>query len=491
MKLHEMTARELASALEAGEVSAVEVTQAFFERIDAVDDQVGAYLTLTRESALRQAEEADIRRKRGEDVPPLLGVPIALKDNLCTDGVRTTCASRMLEHFVPPYDATVVTRLKEAGMPILGKTNMDEFALGSSTEYSALKKTRNPWNLQRVPGGSSGGSAAAVAASLAPLALGTDTGGSIRQPAAFCGIVGMKPTYGLVSRFGLVAAASSLDQIGTMTKDVADTALLLNVIAGYDPYDSTSVKREIPDYFASLESDVSKLRIGMPVEFFAADIHPEVRAAIEAAVKRMEALGAEVVEVKLPHSAYALSAYYVIASAELSSNLGRFDGVRYGHRANVEGDVFTMFRHSRSEGFGPEVKRRILLGTYVLLSGNYRDYYLQAMKVRALIAKDFEQAFQQCDVIVAPATANVAFPFDGVPDPAEMHALDLFTVPVNLAGLPAISLPCGLNSEGMPIGMQLIGPTFGEVQLLQAAYALEQEIGPLPKQPQLEVESND
>lgn len=491
MKLHEMSARELASALAAGEVSAVEVTQAFFDRIDAVDDQIGAYVTLMRESALQQAEEADARRKQGEDVPPLLGVPIALKDNLCTDGVRTTCASKMLEHFVPPYDATVVTRLKEAGMPILGKTNMDEFALGSSTEYSALKKTRNPWNPERVPGGSSGGSAAAVAASLAPFSLGTDTGGSIRQPAAYCGIVGMKPTYGRVSRFGLVAAASSLDQIGTMTKDVADTALLLNVIAGYDPYDSTSVDEEVPDYFASLEAGVSKLRLGIPAEFFAAEINAEVREAIDASIKRLEALGAEIVEVQLPHSEYALSTYYVIASGELSSNLGRYDGVRYGHRADVEGDVFNMFRHSRSEGLGPEVKRRILLGTYALLSGNFRDYYLQAMKVRALIAKDFEQAFEACDVIVAPTTGNVAFRFDGVVDPAEMHALDLFTVPVNLAGLPALSMPCGLNSEGMPIGLQLIGPKFGEVQLLQAAYALEQEIGPLPKQPELEVKSND
>lgn len=491
MKLHKMTARELASALNSGELSAVEVTRGYFDRIEAVDEQVGAYLTLTQENALRQAEEADKRRKNGGETPALLGVPIALKDNLCTDGVRTTSASKMLADFVPPYDATVVTHLKAAGMPILGKTNMDEFALGSSTEYSALKTTRNPWDLGRVPGGSSGGSAAAVAASLAPFALATDTGGSIRQPAAFCGIVGMKPTYGRVSRFGLIAAASSLDQIGTMTRDVADTAMLLHVIAGHDPLDSTSIDQDVPDYAASLDADVRKMRIGLPAAFFEAGMDPEVKSSIEAAIQRLEASGAEIVEIDLPHSEYALAAYYIIASAELSSNMGRYDGVRYGQRAQVEGDVFNMFRHTRSEALGPEVKRRILLGTYALLSGNYNEYYMQALKVRTLVAQDFEQAFAKCDVIATPATAGVAFGFEGVNDPLEMHALDLFTVPVNLAGLPALSLPCGLNGEGLPIGLQLIGPAFGEISLLQAAYALEQEIGPLPKQPELEVVSND
>lgn len=475
MELSAKTAHELADLLADRQVSAVELTQSVLNRIQSVEPTLGAYLTLQEETTLAQAAEIDRRRTAGTELGPLAGIPVALKDNLCTDGVRTTCASKILETFVPPYDATVVSRLKAAGAVFTGKTNMDEFAMGSSTENSALKKTRNPWDTSRVPGGSSGGSAVAVAADEAILALGSDTGGSVRQPAAFCGVVGMKPTYGRVSRFGLIAFASSLDQIGPFAKDVEDCAILLSVIAGHDPLDSTSVSPDVPDYRGALRRGVKGLTVGLPTEYFAEGIDPGVKQSVMAAVRRLEAEGASVREVSMPHTEYALATYYLIAPAEASSNLARYDGVRYGHRTQVADDVITMFKHTRCEGFGDEVKRRIMLGTYALSAGYYDAYYLKAQKVRTLIRRDFEQALEQCDVLVTPTTPSVAFRMGEKTDnPMQMYLSDICTITVNLAGLPGLSVPCGLTTEGLPVGLQVIGKAFDEVTLLQVGYAVEQ-----------------
>ncbi len=463
----------LGPLLAAGEVSAVEVTEAFLARIEAVDDKIRAYLTVDRQGALAQARAAAQRLARGEG-GPLTGVPLALKDVLATAGLRTTCASRMLENFVPPYDATVVARLREAGAVFLGKVNMDEFAMGSSTENSAFGPTHNPWHRDHIPGGSSGGSAAAVAADLCTASLGSDTGGSIRQPASHCGVVGLKPTYGRVSRFGLVAYASSLDQIGPLTKEVRDAAVLLKAIAGHDPKDSTSAAVPVPDYPAVLGQEIKGLKIGVPREYFGEGVDPEVAAAVTRALHTLEGLGAELVEVRLPHTEYAVAAYYLIATAEASSNLARYDGVKYGFRAAGK-NLLETYYHTRTQGFGAEVRRRIMLGTYALSAGYYEAYYRKASQVRALIRKDFDDAFGKCAVIAAPVAPTPAFRLgEKVDDPLTMYLSDIFTLAVNLAGIPGMSVPCGLSRAGLPIGLQLLGPPLGEEVLLQTAYAFEQ-----------------
>jgi len=477
VNLCDLTIHDARRRLDAGEVSAEELTQAVLDRILAVDNDVRAYLTLTPEEAMERARAADsvgVRSIAPQHPAPLQGIPLAIKDVLCTAGVSTTCGSRILENFVPPYDATVVARLKAAGAVLLGKTNTDEFAMGSSTENSAFFPTHNPWDLSRVPGGSSGGSAAAVAAGECLGALGTDTGGSVRQPAALCGIVGLKPTYGRVSRYGLVAFASSLDQVGVLTKDVTDAAILLGVIAGYDPLDSTSVDTSVPDYTAALTGDIRGMRVGVPKEYFIEGMQPEVEAAVRAALDQLADLGAEIVEVSLPHTDYALPVYYLIAPAEASANLARYDGVRYGLR--VPGpDLEATYEASRGQGFGPEVKRRIMLGTYALSAGYYDAYYLKAQKVRTLIKQDFDRAFEQVDVIAAPTTPTTAFRIgEKVDDPLQMYLSDVFTLSVNLAGICAISLPCGFDAQNLPIGMQVMGPAFGEEAILRVAYAYEQ-----------------
>ena len=488
MELHALRAHELRELLDRGEISSVELTKSLLQRIEAVDGALGSYVTVRAEEALKEAEEADRRIREKRDVRPLTGIPVSLKDNICTAGTRTTCGSRMLSNFVPPYDATVVTRLKEQGAPILGKLNMDEFAMGSSTETSAFGLTRNPWDLERVPGGSSGGPAAAVAAGAAILALGSDTGGSIRQPAALCGIVGLKPTYGLVSRYGLVAFASSLDQIGPMTRDVKDAALLLAAIAGHDPLDATSIPGERADFLAELGRGVEGLVIGLPGELFGEGISPEVKEAVNAAIRVLEGLGARIEEISLPHARYALAVYYMIAPAEASSNLARYDGVRYGYRTEEASDVLTMFQRTRAEGFGAEVKRRIMLGTYALSAGYYDAYYLKALKVRTLIRRDFEKAFERCHLIVTPTTPSVAFRIgEKAENPLEMYQSDMCTVPANLAGVPGISVPCGLSADGLPIGLQLLAPALGEPLLLRAAAAYEAAAGWTSMRPRLEV----
>lgn len=479
MQLHELTIREAGRLLRSGEVSAVELAEALIDRIVAVDNEVRAYLTLTPELALEQARAADRRlaeaRRSGDDdeLPPLLGIPLAIKDVLCTAGVPTTCGSRILEDFVPPYDATVVARLKGAGFVMLGKTNTDEFAMGSSTENSAYFTTHNPWDLSRVPGGSSGGSAAAVAAGEALGALGTDTGGSVRQPAALCGVVGLKPTYGRVSRYGLVAFASSLDQAGPIARSVADAAVLLGAIAGHDPLDSTSSPRPVPDYAASLGAGIQGLRVGVPNEYFVPGMEPGVEAAVRQALADLEALGAVVEPVSLPHTEYALPVYYLIAPAEASANLARYDGVKYGYSAPA-GELWEMYKRTRGQGFGAEVKRRIMLGTYALSAGYYDAYYLKAQKVRTLIRQDFERAFERVDVVAAPTSPTVAFPIGArAEDPLQMYLSDVLTLSLNLAGLCGISVPCGL-SEGLPVGLQVIGRPFDEETILRVAYAYEQ-----------------
>lgn len=482
MNLPFESAHEMAEALARREVSAREVTGAVLDRLEALEPQVRAFLARTPEAALAQAETVDRRRAAGESLHPLAGVPIALKDNLCTRGVPTTAGSRLLENFRPPYSATVVERLQEAGLPLVGKTNLDEFAMGASTENSAFGPTRNPWDLERVPGGSSGGSAAAVAAGQVPWALGSDTGGSIRQPAAFCGLVGLKPTYGRVSRFGLIAFASSLDQIGTITRDVTDAALLLELVAGHDPRDSTSVDVPVPAYSRELRPDPRGLRIGLPRQYFGEGIDPQIKDAVRQAVERLADQGAEVRELSLPSVDHALACYYIIAPAEASSNLGRYDGVRYGWRARPDGrppqDVTEMFLRTRGEGFGPEVKRRIMLGTYALSAGYYDAYYLKAQKVRTLIRLEFDRAFSEVDVLVTPTTPTTAFRIgEQVDDPLRMYLNDLCTVTINLAGLPAISVPCGRDRSGLPMGLQVIGRPFDERGLLRAAYAFEQVAG--------------
>jgi aspartyl-tRNA(Asn)/glutamyl-tRNA(Gln) amidotransferase subunit A len=461
----------LAEALRKGEVSSREVTEAFLARIRQVEPQVSAYLMVTEEQALARADEVD----RGAGSGPLRGVPVAIKDVLCTQGIRTTCASKILADFVPPYDATPVVKAREAGMPCLGKTNMDEFAMGSSTENSAFGPTRNPWNLECVPGGSSGGSAAAVAAGEAPLAFGSDTGGSIRQPASFCGIVGLKPTYGRVSRYGLVAFASSLDQVGPLAGDVRDCALFLHLMAGYDPLDSTSAPTEKPDYCAALTGDIKDLRFGIISELNGEGIDAPVLQAVRKAADFLADHSQGCEEVSLPHLPYSLPCYYLIAPAEASSNLARYDGVKYGFRAaGHDDDVLEMYLATRGEGFGPEVKRRIMLGTYALSAGYYDAFYLKAMKVRTLVAQDFQRALERCDVLISPTSPTVAFKLgEKTADPLQMYLSDIGTIPINLAALPAISIPCGF-SDGLSIGLQLIARPFEETTLLRAAYAFEQ-----------------
>ncbi|NLM45404.1 MAG: Asp-tRNA(Asn)/Glu-tRNA(Gln) amidotransferase subunit GatA [Firmicutes bacterium] len=473
--LAHLTVAELAEKLQKKEVSAREAALAALEQIEALDRKIKAYITVTADEALAAADAVDARRSKGEKLGPLAGVPMALKDNLCTKGVPTTCASKLLENFIPPYDATVVERLRQAGAVMLGKTNLDEFAMGSSTENSAFFTTRNPWDTARVPGGSSGGSAAAVAADEAYFALGTDTGGSIRQPAAFCGVVGLKPTYGRVSRFGAVAFASSLDQIGPMTKDVRDCALVLNVIAGLDERDSTSADVEVSDYTAFLEEDIRRMKLGIPKEYFAAGVNSEVKAAVRKAIDLLVSLGAEAEEISLPHTEYGIPVYYLIAPAEASSNLARFDGVRYGFRAEAD-NLLDMYRKTRSQGLGSEVKRRIMLGTYALSSGYYDAYYLKAQKVRTLIKNDFDRAFAKYDVLVTPTTPTVAFQVGSVSDLLTMYLNDILTIGANLAGLPAVSVPCGF-AGGLPVGLQFIGKPFAEGTILRAAYAYEQNSG--------------
>ena len=475
MKLYQLTIHEARERLAAGEFSAVELTEAVIDRILAVDNDVAAYLTLTPEEALTQARAADEHGGQPQGLP-LRGIPLAIKDVLCTEGIPTTCGSRILEGFVPPYDATAIARLKAAGAIIMGKTNMDEFAMGSSTENSAFFTTRNPWDLDRVPGGSSGGSAAAVAAGECLGALGSDTGGSVRQPAAFCGVVGLKPTYGRVSRYGLVAFASSLDQIGVLTKDVTDAALLLSVIAGHDPRDSTSMDVPVPDYNGGLQDNngLKGARVGVPQEYFIEGMQPEVEAAVRAAVDQLADLGAEIVEVSLPHTDYALPVYYLIAPAEASANLARYDSVRYGLRVDG-GGLLETYKATRGQGFGSEVKRRIMLGTYALSAGYYDAYYLKAQKVRTLIKADFDAAFERVDTIVAPVTPTTAFRIgEKMDDPLQMYLSDVFTLSMNLAGICGLSLPCGFDGAGLPIGLQVMGPALGEEAVLRVAHAYEQ-----------------
>lgn len=474
MKLYNQPAHVLHDMLVNKEITAVELANSLFARMDEVEGKVKSYLTQTRETALAKAKAVDEKIARGEEISFLEGIPGAIKDNICTKGTKTTCASKMLENFVPPYDATVMEKLQVQNPTILGKTNMDEFAMGGSTENSAFYPTHNPWNIDCVPGGSSGGSAAAVGAGTAIWALGSDTGGSIRQPASFCGVVGMKPTYGRVSRYGLVAFASSLDQIGPVTRDVTDCAHLMNIISGYDKRDSTSINAEVPDYTKSLLKDVKGLKIGLPKEYFVEGMDEDVEKAVRAAIKQFEDLGAEVVEVSMPHTKYAVSAYYLIAPAEASSNLARYDGVSYG--ARVEGtDIVDMYKKTRSEKFGEEVQRRIMLGTYALSAGYYDAYYLQALKVRTLVKQDFDKAFEQVDVLITPTAPTAAYKIgDMISDPMKMYLQDICTIPVNLAGVPGISLPCGFSNTGMPIGLQIIGKPLGEETLIRAAYTFEQ-----------------
>lgn len=476
--LIEKTLFELSNGLAAKEFSSVEVTKAYLDAIESKEPDVKAYLTVDAEGALATAKDVDEQRMQGRALSPLAGIPAGIKDNICTRGLRTTCASKMLAEFRPPYDASVIEKLKQSSYVLLGKLNMDEFAMGSTTENSYFQVTKNPRNLSCVPGGSSGGSAAAVAALEAAYTLGSDTGGSIRLPASFCGVVGMKPTYGTVSRYGLVAFASSLDQIGPLTKDVRDNAMVLNAISGHDPRDATSLNQDIPDYMAGLEKGVKGLKIGLPKEFFGGGIHPEVKHAVLTAASKLEAQGAQLLDVSMPSIDHALAAYYVISSAEASSNLARFDGVRYGYRSKQFDDIDSLYQRSRSEGFGPEVKRRIMLGTFALSSGYYDAYYKKALQVRSLIMKEFSAVLETCDLILSPVAPTVAYRIgEKTQNSVEMYLGDAYTVPVNIAGVPALSLPCGKDSDGMPIGMQLIGRHFSEPLLYQAGYAFEQNGG--------------
>ena len=486
MELYNCSLEELWQCLEKGEVSAIEVTRSVFGRIAEVDETVAAYLEIDEKGALIQAGAADERRRQGANTTPVTGIPLGLKDLLSTAGLKTTCGSRMLADYRPEYDATVVARLREAGAVITGKLNMDEFAMGSSTENSAFKATRNPWDLNRVPGGSSGGSTAAVAAATAIATLGSDTGGSIRQPASFCGVVGMKPTYGRVSRYGLVAFASSLDQIGPITLTVADAALLLGVIAGHDERDSTSVDLPVPDYYGNLKQDIEGLKIGIPTEYFGAGLDHEVEAAVRLGCRHLVSAGARLDDVSLPHTDYAVATYYLLATAEASSNLARYDGVKYGLRAGDADGLIDMYRKTRAQGFGDEVKRRIMLGTYALSAGYYDAYYRKAQQVRNLISRDFDKVFSDCDVLVAPVCPTPAFAFgEKVDDPLAMYLSDILTIPVNLAGLPAISVPCGFTKNGLPIGLQIIAKPFAEETLLRLAWNYEQAAGWVGRRPQL------
>ena len=475
MDITKLTVHELQEKIKNKELTSREIVEAYNKKIEEKEKDIQAFVTTLGEDALTKAEEIDNRRANGETLGEFAGIPIGIKDNICTKGVKTTCSSKMLENFVSPYDATVMEKINNENIINLGKLNMDEFAMGGSTEHSYFKTTKNPYNLNKVPGGSSGGSAAAVAAGMVPWALGSDTGGSIRQPASFCGVVGLKPTYGLVSRYGLVAFASSLDQIGPITKDVYDSALLLNIIAGHDKKDTTSVEKEKIDYTKCLKNDVKGLKIGVPKEFFAEGINKEVKEALEQAIEKYKELGATVEEISLDVAKYSLATYYIIACAEASSNLGRFDGIRYGHRAKEFSNLKELYKKSRSEGFGPEVKRRIILGTYVLSSGYYDAYYKKAQQVRTLVMQEFDKAFEKYDVILTPTSPTVAFDIGSkTSNPLEMYLSDICTVSVNIAGLPGISIPCGVDKEGMPIGMQLIGNKFAEETILNAAYTFEQ-----------------
>ena len=476
MSITELTVHELQEKLKNKELTVTQIVDAYTENIENRENDVQAFVTTLNNEAKKQAQEIQEKIDNDEDLGEFAGIPIGIKDNMCTKGVKTTCSSRMLENFIAPYDATVVEKLKDENIINLGKLNMDEFAMGGSTEYSYFKKTRNPWNLNKVPGGSSGGSAAAVAAGMVPWALGSDTGGSIRQPSSFCGVVGLKPTYGLVSRYGLVAFASSLDQIGPITKDVKDSAMLLNLIAGHDKKDTTSEDREKIDYTKCLKNSVKGLKIGVPKEFFGEGINKEVKESLEKAMQIYKEMGAIVEEISLDVAKYSLATYYIIACAEASSNLGRFDGIRYGHRAKDFKNIRELFVKSRSEGFGPEVKRRIILGTYVLSSGYYDAYYKKAQQVRTLVTNEFNKAFEKYDVILTPTSPTVAFDMGSkTTNPLEMYLSDICTVSVNIAGLPGISIPCGVDSAGMPIGMQLIGNKFCEETILNAAYTFEQK----------------
>lgn len=475
MKLFEQPAHVLHDMLVNKEITSLELTQAVLARIDEVEGDVQAYLTITREEALAQAKAVDEKIAKGEEFAFLEGIPGAIKDNICTKGIKTTCASKILQKFVPPYDATVMQKLDAQNPVVLGKTNLDEFAMGGSTENSAYHPTCNPWNTDCVPGGSSGGSAAAVAAGTAVWALGSDTGGSIRQPASFCGVVGMKPTYGRVSRYGLVAYASSLDQIGPITKDVTDCAHILNIIAGRDEMDSTSLDVQVPDFTKALVQDVKGLKIGLPKEYFVKGMDPEVEAAVKNGVKELEKLGAEVVEISLPNTDYAISTYYLIAPAEAATNLARYDGVSYGERAEDASDLVEMMTKTRTQYLGEEVKRRIMIGNYALSAGYYDAYYLKALKVRRLVKEDYDKAFKDVDVIICPAAPSVAYKIgEKIANPLEMYLQDACTVPLNLAGLPGISVPCGYNKDKMPIGMQIIGKALDEETILRVAYTYEQ-----------------
>ncbi len=485
MELCERTIHELLKMLDTGETTSTEITESVFRRIDAVEGRIHSYITVLRESALERAAESDREIRQGVR-KPLGGIPIALKDILCTRGTRTTCGSRILENFIPPYDATVVTKLQDAGAVFVGKTNMDEFAMGSSTETSYFGVTRNPWDLERTPGGSSGGSATAVAAGQCIASIGSDTGGSIRQPASLCGVVGMKPTYGRVSRFGLIAFASSLDQIGPFTRDVADCALMMNVIAGHDRRESTSVPREVPDYREFIGKDVRGWTVGIPKEYFIEGIDPETSSAVEEVIRTLKDLGVKTKEVSLPHTDYCVAVYYIVAPAEASSNLARYDGVRYGYRSGEGRDLLDMYKKTRSAGFGAEVKRRIMIGTYALSSGYYDAYYKKASQVRALLKRDFDEAFRECDVLLTPTTPTPAFRLgEKMDDPLQMYLSDIFTLSVNLAGIPGISVPCGFTRSGLPIGAQFLAGHFDEGKILQVASAYEKHANLEKRRPAL------
>ena len=485
MELNQLTIHELQEKIKAGETTSTEIVQAVFRRIDAVEKDVHAYILLTREKALEGAAHADEEIKKG-NIKTLTGIPIALKDLLCTKGVTTTCASHILHNYVPPYDATVVEKLRDAGAVFTGKTNMDEFAMGSSTETSYFGITKNPWDLERIPGGSSGGSAAAVVADECIAAIGSDTGGSIRQPAALCGVGGMKPTSGRVSRYGLLDCAYSLDQIGPFTKDVEDCAIMMNILAGYDPRESTSVPVDVPDYRQFLSRGIDGWKVGIPKEYFIGGIDAEVKDAIQQTIKVIEGMGAKCIEVSLPHTEYCLAVYYIIAPAEASSNLARYDGVKYGFRSLDGRDLMEMYKKSRSAGFGAEVKRRIMLGTYVLSSGYYDAYYKKASQVRALIKQDFDEAFKQCDVLLTPTTPTPAFKIgEKTDDPLQMYLSDIFTISTNLAGIPGMVVPCGFTRAGLPVGVQFLAGHFEEGKLIQIAAAYEKNANLGKRRPKL------
>ncbi|MEN8134114.1 MAG: Asp-tRNA(Asn)/Glu-tRNA(Gln) amidotransferase subunit GatA [Thermodesulfobacteriota bacterium] len=483
MELNSLTIHQLQGMLAKGEVSSLEITESVLARIDQVEDKVGAYITLDRDNALTQATEADKQQAFTPD-RPLAGIPLALKDVVCTEGLRTTSGSKILEPFIPPYDATLVTKLKEAGAIILGKLSMDEFAMGSANENCAFGVPHNPWALDHVCGGSSGGSAAAVAADECIASIGSDTGGSIRLPASHCGVVGVKPTYGRVSRYGLIAYASSLDQLGPLTKDVRDSALMLKAISGHDKLDSTSLNLPVPDYVAALDQGVRGLKVGIPKEYFEEGLAPEVEAAVRNGIRILEEAGAEIIEVSLPHTSYGVAAYYVIAPAEASSNLARFDGVRFGHRTKDPESLVEMYKKSKSEGFGEEVKRRIMIGTYVLSSGYYDAYYKKALQVRTLIINDFKEAFAKCDIMVSPVSPSPAWQIgEKDNDPLSVYLSDILTISANLSGVPGISLPCGFSGDGLPIGLQIQAAHFDEEQLFRTASCLEQELGLVGRKP--------